>query len=57
MESVGDTAAYELGLEARLEAVLSAASRALISEYCIFVVEANWSRVAPLFVVAVARLS
>ena len=57
MESVGDTAAYELGLEARLEAVLSTASRALISEYCIFVVEANWSRVAPLFVVAVARLS
>ena len=48
--------AYELGLEARLEAVLSALSRALIDEYCVAVVAVNWSRVAPLFLEAAARL-
>ena len=50
-------AAYELGLEARLETVLNSASRALIYEYCFVVVVANWLMAVPLFVVAVARLS
>ena len=56
MESVVAAAAYELGLEARLEAVSSAVIRDLISEYCVVVMAANWPRVAPLFVVAAARL-
>ena len=56
-ESVAAAVAYELGMEVKLEAVLSAASRALISVYCVGVVTANWSRAAPLFVAAAARLS
>ena len=42
VESVADEVAYELNLEARLEAVFSVASRALISMYCVVVVKANW---------------
>ena len=57
VESVAAAAAYELGLEARLETVLNSASRALIYEYCVVVVVANWLMAVPLFVVAVARLS
>ena len=53
VESVALAAAYEIGLEA----VLSAVRRALISVYCVAVVTANWSRTAPLLVVATARLS
>ena len=49
--------AYELRLEARPETVLSAASRELIYEYCVVVLEANWSRAAPLCVATAARLS
>ena len=41
LESVTVAVAYELRLEMRLEAVLSAASRALISVYCVFVVASN----------------
>ena len=54
--SVAAAVAYELGLEVRLEAVLSAASRYLISVYCVVVVEANWLRPEPLFVAAAERL-
>ena len=57
VESVAAAAVYEIGPEARLEDVLSAASRALIYEYCIVVLAANWSRAVPLFVAAAARLS
>ena len=57
VELVAAAAAYELGIEARLEAVLSAVSSVLIYEYCVVVVAANWSRAAPLFVAAAARLS
>ena len=56
-ESVAVAVAYELGLEVRLEAVLRAASRALISVYCVVVVAVNWLRAAPLFVAEAARLS
>ena len=49
--------AYELNMEVRLEAVSIAASRDFISEYCVVVVAANWSRAVPLFVAAAARLS
>ena len=57
MDSVAAAAANEIGLGVRLEAVSGAASRALISVYRVVVVAANWSRVAPLFVAAAARLS
>ena len=50
-------AANDIGMEVRLEAVLSAASRYLISVYCIVVVAANWLRAVPLFLAAEARLS
>ena len=56
IEGVESVAAYELGLEVQLEAVLSAESRDLISMYCVVAVAANWTRAAPLFVAAVARL-
>ena len=57
MESVVEAVEYEIRLEVRLEAVLSAASRALISVYCVVAVAANWSRSVPLFMSAAARLS
>ena len=57
VELVAAAVAYELGLEVRLEAVLSAASRFFISVYCVVVVAANWSRAAPLFLAATERLS
>ena len=57
VESVEAAEAYEIRLEARLEAVLSAVSKALIHEYCVVVVAAKWSRAALLFVAATARLS
>ena len=57
VESVATSVAYELGLEVRLEAVLSAASRDLIYVYCVVVVAANWSRAMLIFVTAAARLS
>ena len=48
--------AHEIGLEVRLEAVLSVTSRDLISVHYVVVVAANGLRAAPLFVAAVARL-
>ena len=57
MESLVSAVAYEIGLGVRLETVLSAASRALISVYCVVVVVDNWLRSAPLFVAALASLS
>ena len=56
IEGVESVAPYELGLEVRLEAVLSAESRDLISMYCVVVVAANWPRAVPLCVAAAARL-
>ena len=55
-ESVVAVAENEIGLEVRLETVLSAASRDLIYVYCIVVVAANWSRDKPTFVAAAAML-
>ena len=57
VDSVVVAAAYELSFEAHLEAVLSAMSRALISEYCVVVVAANWSKYTLMFVAVPARLS
>ena len=56
VESVATAAVYELRMQVRLEAVLSAVSRDLISDNCVVVVEANWSRATSLFLVAIARL-
>ena len=57
VESVAEAASNELRLEVRLEAVLSAVSRVLISVYCVVVVAANWLRAVPLFVTAAERFS
>ena len=51
--AVAAAAAYELDPEV----VLSAVRRELISAYCVVVVASKWSRAAPLFVTAAARLS
>ena len=53
MESVEAAAAYELEMEAALRVV----RRDYIYAYCVVVVASNWSRAAPLFVAAAARLS
>ena len=53
LESVGGIEGVEsvdeLRLELRLEVILSAARRNLMSVYFVVVVAANWSRAAPLF--------
>ena len=56
VESVVAAVEYELGLEVRLVAVLSAANRDLVSLYYVVVVAANWSRSTPLFVASASRL-
>ena len=53
VESVAVAEEYELGMEA----VLIVVRRDFISAYCVVVVEANWSRTAPLLGTAAERLS